>query len=201
MKFITCMNSLLMVPIDLDDDEVLSFHQRFLSDKSIGYLVCSYPLNPHPDLGIVPIHNGLAFRLEAPNQFNDALIYFGVLHFCLEGIRELHGLNPSDALENVHFFSTQLFTKLKINITLQPQERYKCVYNWAHPTPIFKKKFLLFIVNVSNVHWYSICFIRPSLAFKSLDGEISDKFGNLPCILVMDSISKKKGLTKKMLNC
>ena len=134
------MNSLHNVPIELDEDEESSFPQTFVADKSISYLVCSYPFNPHPDLGFVEIINGLAFRLEAPNQFNDALIYFGVMHYCLEGIKELHGLEPSVALDNVHFFSTQLFTMLKIGSTLTPQARYKSVYNWAHPTPIFKKK-------------------------------------------------------------
>ena len=133
------MNSLQNVTIELDGDEDSSIPQSFVADKSIGYLVCSYPFNPHPDLGFVEIMNGSAFRLEAPNQFNDALIYFGIMHYSLEGIKELHGIEPSVALDNVHFFSTQLFTRLKIRSTLTPQERYNSVYNWAHPTPIFKK--------------------------------------------------------------
>ena len=182
-----------MLVTDLTDDSTsecvndkLFFPHRSADDRLLVWPF-TLDVSSYRQTDIINAHLS---KLSPQGKLNDALLDFSINHHALV---ELSG----KSLNKCYHYHPQFFAKLKEFAGYTPKERYDILKSWTHPHSLFSKDFLIFPINVNNIHWYGICCIRSSLVFKTKQNSSikCDCFGNLPCIVVMDSMVSRKGVS------
>lgn len=124
------------------------------------------------------LYNGDAKRLYAPNKLNDSIVDYSLSRFIIE-------TEQTDIAFNFDPILVSLLRKYQL---LSPLERYDKVRKLTGGHFIFKRKYLLFPVNVDNIHWYSLIVLEPANVFKR--NVILTEHSS--CILVLDSLCGRK---------
>jgi len=188
-----------MIVTDLTDDSTsecvndkLFFPHRSAEDKLL-----EWPFTRDVSYRQIDISNAHLSKLSPEGKLDDYLLDFSITHHALV---ELAG----KSLDKCYHYNPQFWAKLKEFAGSTPKERYDILKSWTYSHSLFSKDFLIFPINVVNIHWYAICCIRSSLVFKTKPNSSlkCDHLGNLPCIVVMDSMASRKGVSayKKDIN-
>jgi len=181
----------LSLLVDISEERMFSEldeSRKFVPALSANAVVLTWPFQKHDSFGISTIYNDWAWRLRGHCWLNSTLVEFGILHYLLESCGD------PKRTDLVHVFDASLLPTLEKGKDQSAEERYLKVEKWSSKVTVFEKEFLLFPVNVNELHWYTICFIRPTMVFKSLENDVSrvDASHDSPCIVVMDSMSGNK---------
>lgn len=127
-------------------------------------------------------------------EFNGNLMEFSLWHYAMEGCGDPKTLN------HVYFFDPLFYPHLKKLEKQSSSERYIHGNRWISDVSIFSKKFIIFPINESNIHWNMISFVRPYLVFQNLFFQFDpkDEKTDLPCVLIMDSLCTHRNVQRYM---
>ena len=175
--------------ITIEDDDTMDIQELdvdvFIPGIEKDVLVVKWPRVPLAHQRKCYIQNGNGDRCRVSKMLDDELLDFGVLHHLYSG------LNSIEKEKKIYFISPQFWAKLVEG--KNEKERYRLAHLLIQKVKTFDKDFLLFPINIVGIHWYLVCYVKPVYILQGKEFADEDDAENdlFPCILVMDSMSKR----------